>query len=215
LGDGPRFSQDAVLVPAGAVPAPWRSTLIGLSATKGGAVGYDAATGQYALRAVGDGYHCGLPQNKGAAPDSFAFVYQPVRGDATISAQILEHGGIYPGVMFRNGGGDRAAYVFGGVGPYESPGPRYVVNVRATDGTGAGIPQRSDIGALPWWVRMQRVGNKFLVGISKDKVKWQEVASRTLPPESAPEEMLAGFLMPSGCQPPPATGVVAQPSLDR
>jgi regulation of enolase protein 1 (concanavalin A-like superfamily) len=158
------FAQSA------AVPSPWAAQDIGSPAIAG-ASSYDPATGSFSIDAAGTDIW--------GTADQFRFVYQPLTGDAVVTARIdavaFAHAWSKAGVMIRSSLSADAAHGFAFV----------------SAGKGAGFQRRPDIGSstlstvastavAPHWVRLVRNGSTVTASLSPDGITWTTVGSETI-----------------------------------
>jgi regulation of enolase protein 1 (concanavalin A-like superfamily) len=179
---------------AGPLPAPWVAKDIG-EPNPPGATDVDAS-GVWTIQ--GGGKSNGI----GGASDRFYFVYQPIKGDASITARFLGLTGGLPGLdgagvglMVRENDSPGSpnlsfAVTSGGFTSSARFQPR-----RVSDFLGEVGPEPGQEANL--YLRLQRVGNEMAAFYSRDSRVWiqADFAPRTLP--TLPEEALFGLSVAS------------------
>jgi len=155
--------DDVEIVSEHLVPPPWQFADVGSV----GLPGYTVyQNGRFEMRAGGSGMIAFLG-------DSFHFVYQPLQGDATVTARLDElsdlGSGCLAGLMVRNSLADKAA--FGGLIVM----PRYGVfsKWRAADGGRLKSAGHREISTeTPLWLRVERQGDSLRTFASPDGISW-------------------------------------------
>ncbi len=146
------------------LPAGWLDQDVGAVPSAG------SVTYANAFNVVASGYL------RGVAADSFHFVYQPVSGNATISARVAntDNWNSNGGVMMRETLDAAAKSVFigchqGGV----NVDYRDIPSTTSSDAVTGG-------GSLPCWVKIVRTGNNFVPYTSLDGITWTPIVG-TIP----------------------------------
>lgn len=165
------------------LPAPWQTSGLGGGMVTGNG---SIAGGLYQVNGAGflDG-----------TLDSFQFLYQPLTGDGSITAQLIAAGntGINGriGVMIRQDLTSSSDYAFMGI----SPGGQIRWQRRSSTGA-ASTTSLSSIGSLPGiWLRLTRTGDILDGYQSVDGLNWTHVYSCSLP---MPTTTYFGFAVASG-----------------
>jgi regulation of enolase protein 1 (concanavalin A-like superfamily) len=111
--------------------------------------------------------------------DEFHFVWQPVNGDVRITARVDSLTGTNPwskaGVMIRDSSAANARNAFTFVTPDQGVG----FQRRVTAGERTAYTAGSNRHA-PYWVRLERIGNKLIGSSSLDGQNWKEFLSDTI-----------------------------------
>lgn len=127
-------------------------------------------------------YATGAGSNIWSPADSFHFVYQPLVGDATITARVtslpVTYNAAKAGVMIRQSVTDASS---ANACVVVTPTRNINFQYRATSGTSASNIGVTGTGAPPYWVRLQRSGNVFSGSISPDGAIWTPLGSGTFP----------------------------------
>ena len=114
-----------------------------------------------------------------ATADQFRLAWQPVAGDATVSARVVAQGSTNPwakaGVMLRQATDAGSVYYALEL----TPGNGLVVQYRATSG-GSAAMAASVAGAAPAYVRAARSGGTFTAYTSTDGTSWTPVAGSSV-----------------------------------
>ncbi len=163
-------------LPGGDVPAPWSSNDIGSVGISGDA---DHASGVFTIQGSGADIN--------GTADAFHFVHQVIEGDcdiiARVSSQTNTHSWAKAGVMIRESLDPNAKRLLMVVTP--NYGFRY--QYRLT--TGGSTPTSTGGGSLYAspnnWVRLVRDGDDFTAYKSADGSNWTQVASTSIPMNSA------------------------------
>ncbi|MEA3211405.1 MAG: rhamnogalacturonan endolyase [Chthoniobacter sp.] len=112
----------------------------------------------------------------GGSSDGFQYAYQTLTGDGGVIARIVTQSGGKSGVMMRE---------------TQNANSRFV-DLILQAGAGAEFDYRGAVGGnavnggavssigVPYWVKLERVGNVFTGSISSDNVSWTQVAPVTL-----------------------------------
>lgn len=123
------------------------------------------------------------------ASDQFAFVQQPVAGDATLLVRVA---GLIPtnpwakaGLMLRASAAPDAAHV----SVFVTPGNGVVMQWRSAVGNGS-FTSVSAAGAPPRWLKLTRQGGHFASFASADGANWQPVSALDL---DLPPGLLGGL----------------------
>lgn len=151
----------------GGLPAPWLSRKVGSPAIQG--------TGSFAnntFTVVGSG------ADINGTNDAFHYVYQVMTGNAEIRARVTgitnTHSQAKAGVMIRDDLNSNGRNAFMGI----TPGSGLVFQHRIlTGGPTTSIPVT---GAVPYWVRLVKVGNLFTSYVSPDGNTWTQVGSASI-----------------------------------
>lgn len=151
----------------GPVGSPWVSADIGTVGVTGSA---DETSGAFTIEGGG--------ANIGGTEDAFQYVYQPLYGDGSITANVasLSGGGTTPraGLMMRDGLADDAAHVSAVV-----QGNRIRLLDRAsTGGNTTDVPGYTQ--GAPEWIRIERSGSTFTLSRSNDGSSWAVMDTRTI-----------------------------------
>lgn len=151
-----------------------------------------AATGKYSVGQSADGYDSVVVSGAGTglaatASDAFHFAKTTLSGDVTIVARVDSQVGMganrQGGIMIREttGTGSSTATAVGARSvtvAVVGAGTSVQCITRATTSANAVITTAStSSGALPVWIRLQRVGNVFTAAESADGITWTDVGS--------------------------------------
>jgi len=124
--------------------------------------------------------------------DSFHFVYKKMIGDGILTARVVSatntSGNARVGIMMRDNLAFNAKHVSVLLNYPKSNAIfsfRKVANDQTNNIWRAGI-------TLPYYVKLERVGDKFIGSISKDRLTWTEVGNTTIPMSSIIYIGLAG-----------------------
>lgn len=127
-------------------------------------------------------YITGAGGNIWSPADAFHYVYQPLVGDATITARVASLPAAYnaakAGVMIRQSVTDASS---ANACVLVTPTRDINFQYRASSGSAASTVGVTGPGAPPYWVRLQRSGNVFSGSISPDGVTWTLLGSGTVP----------------------------------
>lgn len=149
-----------------------------------------AATGKYSVGQSADGYDSVVVSGAGTglaatASDAFHFAKTTLSGDVTIVARVDSQVGMganrQGGIMIRetSGTGSSTATAVGARSvtvAVVGAGTSVQCITRATTSANAVITTAStSSGALPVWIRLQRVGNVFTAAESADGITWTDV----------------------------------------
>jgi hypothetical protein len=165
------------------VPPPWQSADIGTPATAGGA---SVSNSTYLVSGAG---------NLSGSADNFHFLYQPLTGDGSITAQISNVTNSTPngrlGVMIRESLTSSSRYAFMGI----SSNCKFRYQRRRATGGSRGTTT-SSLSTLPnTWVRLIRSGGSFGGYQSTDGINWTLVYSGGITMAANP---YIGFAVASG-----------------
>jgi regulation of enolase protein 1 (concanavalin A-like superfamily) len=152
------------------VPNPWLDQDVGAVGTAGSA---SYTVGTFTVQGAG-------AQIYGTA-DAFHYVYQPLTGDGTIIARLVNlqggSGYVTAGVMIRDG--LSAGATNAKTADWRSFGGIYF-DVRATSGGSTSEPG-SVSATAPYWLKVSRTGSTFSSYASADGVSWVQLgASQTV-----------------------------------
>ncbi|MDM7995525.1 MAG: hypothetical protein QUT30_07570 [Acidobacteriota bacterium] len=151
-----------------ALPYPWESSDIG-SVGISGSSSYSGTT----LTVAASG------SDVWGTADSFRYVYVQVTGDVVITARVVSltktNGYAKAGVMIRDGLAANASNAF----TLATPSNVLAFQRRSTAGGDTSITWSSP-HSVPYWVRLQRVGNYFQSYISTDGTIWIYVGSQSI-----------------------------------
>ncbi len=149
--DGPLQASTNLTVAVGAAPAPWEGALVGSAAA---GVGYTQAGGVFTVTAGGRG----IPSS--SVPDGFYFIHRAAAGDVELTARIVS-------VQNVNGTSSRGAVM---IRETTNSGSRHACMAVSSTSGGRFVYRATTDGnndnatstlALPYWVRVRRVGNVF------------------------------------------------------
>jgi hypothetical protein len=150
-------------VTAQPLPTSWLDQDIGSVPTPGSAT---YASGVLTVTGSGSG--------PGTTSDELHFVYQPLSGDGTIVARVVNTQGSYPtaGVMIRETLNPQATMAYS---EYYNNYYSYFYYRTSTGGTPtyAGGP----FANVPYWVKLTRTGSIFSAFASSDGVNWYQIGS--------------------------------------
>ena len=157
---------DAVrLVPAVGLPAGWSNGDVGTVALPGSTT---YASNVYTVTGSGT--------TIGGSADSFQFARKTVSGDCTIVARVITQTNTNQyaraGVMIRDGIASNAMHASSIV----TPGSGLYLMYRSTTG-GNAVSGSGGAGAVPYWLKMTRVGNVFTSSKSTDGVTWTQIST--------------------------------------
>jgi glucose/arabinose dehydrogenase len=157
------------LSPTASLPAPWQSTDIGSVGLAGSA---SASGGVFTVRGSG--------ADIWNAADAFRYVYQPLGGDATLTARVTgvsnTDAWAKAGVMIREGLAPDARHAMMVITPGNGASFQ-----RRTATAGASAHTPGPLVVAPYWVRLVRSGSTFTGYASSDGVAWTQVGSDTVP----------------------------------
>jgi regulation of enolase protein 1 (concanavalin A-like superfamily) len=171
------------------LPAGWSQTDIG-GASPVGSASYDQATGTWTV--TGDG------QDIWDTWDSFHFVFRRLKGDGMMTARVVSitgaglHEWAKAGVMIRESLNPDSRHAMVAMNPGTTQNHAAQFAWRATTG---GYSDHSADGsmALPYWVRIERVGNAFRGYISPNGNTWtQQGTAQTI---SMSQDVYIGLLV--------------------
>lgn len=163
---------EATTLAATALPEPWKQADIAAAATPVGVAGSASAEGGNITVRVAS-------NDLWDTSDSFHFVYQPLTGDGTITARVVDttytNQWTKAGVMIRETLDPDSPYAmtmitgFGGV-------------LRQWRSSKGGVTASSSVGlrAAPYWLRVVRRGNIFTSFSSPDGIAWVAMDPRTI-----------------------------------
>jgi hypothetical protein len=150
-----------------AIPAPWISAEIG-NPTASGAAGYYG--GKFLVNGSGTDIY--------GYADQFRYVYQTLKGDGEIVAQVLAISNTNEwakaGVMIRESTNSNSANAFMLVSPASGIG----FQQRLT--TGGSTSMTKSTGATPFWVKLVRNNNTFSGFRSSDGTIWDKVGEANI-----------------------------------
>jgi len=153
------------------LPTPWKSQDIGNVALKGSGC---EANGNFTIKAAGsDIWH---------SADEFHYTYQPVSGDAVITARInsVQQANYWTkaGLMLREGLNPSSAYVLMGVTPVR----HLLLQYRsASNANSEGEETSPGAFEFPYYVRLERKGDKLIGYYSANGSNWTQHAQVELP----------------------------------
>jgi regulation of enolase protein 1 (concanavalin A-like superfamily) len=148
---------------------PWKAMDIGDVGTKGSA---DLKDGKFTLKASG--------ADIWDTADAFGFVYHRLTGDGTIIAKVTSIDNTNEwakgGVMVREKLQPGSKMAMTAV----SPGNKAFMEWRTDDG-GACDWSNNPVGdTAPYWVKLERMGDKFTGSVSKDGKIWEPAGDQTI-----------------------------------
>ena len=151
-----------------AVPDPWLHS--GVGAERGASRQVAGA-----LRLNGPG------ERIGGTSDAAQFLYQPLSGNFTILTRVESQtnaiGSARAGLMVRESlAADARSYFVGWAGATSPSKPVLTIAQRATAGTESAITAGPPF-AMPYWLKLTRVGNVFTAYSSYDGLRWRIVGS--------------------------------------
>ncbi len=145
-------------------PAPWNCSDVGNPVTVGDQT---LLNGTFTVKGAG--------QDVWGNEDEFHFVWQPVSGDAAMSAHLLSQGNTNAdakaGVMLRAGTDANAPYY----AAFVKPDQGFVVQYRLLPGLDAQLQFSTGPLPTPVYLKVARVGNLFTTYTSRDGVVWQAI----------------------------------------
>jgi regulation of enolase protein 1 (concanavalin A-like superfamily) len=166
------------------LPSSWTDSDVGATGVAGSA---SYANNVFTVNGAG-------AQIYGSA-DAFHFVYQPLSGDGSILARLVNlqggSGYVTAGVMIRetlNSGSTNAK-----AADWASYRAIYF-DVRSTTGGSTGEPGSVSV-SLPYWVKVSRSGSTFTSYTSSDGVNWAQLGSQTI---SMAQNVYVGLAVNSG-----------------
>jgi regulation of enolase protein 1 (concanavalin A-like superfamily) len=113
--------------------------------------------------------------------DGFQFVWQPFRGDGEIKARVLSVENTMNhakgGIMFRETLAADAKHAEACVTPVD--GTQFLARTAVADKTTA-AHTGVDKGKLPYWVKLERAGDKFTGYESADGEKWNLIGTTNI-----------------------------------
>jgi regulation of enolase protein 1 (concanavalin A-like superfamily) len=165
------------------LPAPWKHQDVGPVEVKGSAT---HERGVFTLRGTLDTW---------GTNDGFHFVWQPLRGDAAITARVLTVENTMnhakAGVMFRESLAADAKHAEACVTPVD--GTQFLTRLE-TAGKTATAHTGIDKGKFPYWVKLVREGSQFSGYESSDGQKWNLISSTNI---SMTEQVFVGLVTSS------------------
>jgi len=180
----------------------WSGADIGAPAAAGGFT--SGASGSFTVRGSGtDAY---------GTSDKFYYAYRTITGDATIVARVTgienKNGWSKAGVMIRQSPDANAANVMALV----SPTPTNLYRFQARTAAGATTSSASGgNGAVPVWLKLQRVGNTFTASYSANGSTWSALGAAT--PITMTDPVLVGLAVTSHVDGTLATGTFDSVSI--
>ncbi len=179
-----------VTAPGVGLPAPWQDADVGAVGAVGSAA-HDAGT--FTLKGAG--------ADIWSNADAFHFAWQPVAGNATITARVASQQATdswaKAGVMIRGSSASGSAHAMMVVTPANGA----AFQRRQTDGSWTQHTAAGGGGA-PRWVRLARVGDTVTASVSPDGLAWTAVGSTTV---ALPAIALVGLAVTSGANATPGT----------
>ena len=137
-----------------------------------GSSNYDTSTSTYSVSGAGS--------DISGTSDQFQYIYTPVTGDASITAQVTSitntNGSAKSGVMFRNALTPDSTDMYLCV----TPTGGIKLEGRTSDGGTATIDDTATGLTAPYWIRLIRTGNLFTAFISPDGNTWTNLGSVTV-----------------------------------
>jgi RHS repeat-associated protein len=164
--------SDAVdfTVTSAPLPSGWLDQDIG----EVGAAGSATYTSEvFTVKGAGCGVDANCGDGGAPAPDSFHFVYQPLSGDGTIVARVVSTSNSYAqaGVMIRETMDPQATTVF----VADFAGVVYTYYRTLSGGTPNYLDNNSLSAAVPYWIKLVRIGNSFNAYQSPDGISWTPI----------------------------------------
>ena len=159
---------------AQSLPAPWQNAAIGDAAPVSA---HASANGSFTSTAAG--------RDIQDAADAFGFIFQPVTGDVTLTAQVVSvprtNEWAKAGIMIRAGSGADAMNIFFAVTS------AHHLAFQHRDAAGSATTTLQLSGTAPLWLRLQRIGTQVTAFTSPDGATWTLVSGATsfLPPAVA------------------------------
>jgi autotransporter-associated beta strand protein len=163
-----------------------------------GSASYASGTGTWTLQGAGTG----IPVPPLGAPDGFSYAFQSISGDATIVTRVTSLQGIasQAGVMIRESFAADAKYVGLLVNP---------INGVAATWRGATAWNKTNISwnevpggfqthggpAIPWWLKLERLGTRLYAYHSGDGINWTCISTVEI---SLPATAYLGLCVSSG-----------------
>lgn len=194
-GNATQSTSMPVHVNGAEVEGPWTSADIGSTLVKGSG----SLDGSGILTVKGSGKITG-------ARDSFHYVYQPISGNASLTARVdsialLDNNAI-SGLMIRdslepdaaqavistsivkadrdeNGNGDKDDTYYAAYFSWRMNKGEAAVTLNTSDYPQDYLPGQTDI-TLPVWLKLERVGNTVVAFTSSDGAAWRELARKTI-----------------------------------
>ena len=172
------------VVPASSLPAPWFHQDIGAVGVPGTATfvdGNEVDLDDDPFLRFRDGVFtvAGSGSDIGGQVDGFQFVSQPWTGNGEIIAQVSTLAPTDPsakaGVMFRESAAADSRYVLMAL----TPGSGGTFQRRLASGAAALATPEPGL-AVPYWVRLTRIGDTFLGYVSTDGWTWALVGAETV-----------------------------------
>jgi len=144
------------------LPSGWTDTDIGSVGVAGSA---SYSSGVFTIAGAGQGFNSGTT-------DGMNFLYQPLSGDGTIIARVVQVQGYeQAGVMIRETLDPAAS----NISTTQQASYLYLFDRTST---GANTAQVSwQYGPSPYWVEVVRSGNSFTSSVSPDGINWTQVGS--------------------------------------
>jgi uncharacterized repeat protein (TIGR01451 family) len=165
-GESPNSAQVSA-IPAAPLPSPWNTSDIGAVAAVGGA---NFTNGAFTV--IGSG------ANISDGADEFRYVYQLASGDCSIIAHVVSlqntDASAKAGVMIRESLATSARHASTLVTSSKN------VLFVSRSSTGGSTTTTTASGALPYWVRLDRVGNTFSSYRSSNGSNWSLIGNRSI-----------------------------------
>ena len=147
------------------LPSGWLNQDVGI-VLKAGNAGY--ANGEFTIQTASSGVSSYITQ------DAFHFVYQPLSGDGSIVARVVNLPSVQAGVMIRETMDPSSKTVF-----VTETANGLVADYRTFSGTTPSYFSASSLAYFspPYWVKVQRNGSGFTVFYSPDGFDWTPFGS--------------------------------------
>jgi uncharacterized repeat protein (TIGR01451 family) len=170
-GESPNSTQISG-IPAAPLPSPWNTSDIGAVAAVGGANYNNNNVTNASFTVIGSG------ANIGDGVDEFRYVYQLASGDCSIVARVFSvqntDSQAKAGVMIRETLAANSTHA----STFVTPGKSVIFASRSS--TGGSTTTSSASASIPYWVRVDRVGNIFYSYRSSNGSNWSLMGSKTI-----------------------------------
>jgi regulation of enolase protein 1 (concanavalin A-like superfamily)/fibronectin type 3 domain-containing protein len=169
-GESANSNQASAIPVASPIVDAWLDTDIGAVGLSGSA---SYTSGTFTLKGAGSDIYGNV--------DSFEFAYQPLIGDGTIIARVIQCGG-KSGVMIRESLAANARFADFILATSTRTA---VFQYRTTTGGGGSNGGNGTTAVAPWWLKLSRVGNVFTCFSSPDGITWTQAGQATITMNSA------------------------------
>jgi len=157
-------------ISANSLPSPWRDQDVGGPAPNGpGLATYTPATGDFQI--------FGTSNDPNSTPDPandwFRYVYQPLAGNGTIVAQMVDLNNVFQytnaGLMIRATPAQNSPFVYLSLQPNNGG---CTISYRSTTGAALNSSPCNSNASPPVWMMLTRLGSTFSLQTSPDGLNW-------------------------------------------